>query len=161
MYRVLIYMHANQTMPCHTGAIDKAERESQTGRDPKILDFCQHQRQQCVRRTENAVVYHLLFGFQCLCEHIRRRIHLMIFAECFHVCDRIHAAGLMIEAENKFPLLPIVCQAVLIDARGGNCPRSGGVAHNIDCCSDDNAEQHLLTAAQRAAHNQNKECGAK
>ena len=137
MYRVL-------------GAIDKAERESQTGRDPKILDFCQHQRQQCVRRTENAVVYHLLFGFQCLREHIRRRIHLMVFAECLHVCDRIHTAGLVIEAENKFPLLPIVCQAVLIDA----------AAHNIDCGSDDNAEQHLPIAAQRTAHNQNKKCGA-
>ena len=39
MYRVLIYVHADQTVPCHTGAIDKAERESQTGRDPKIASI--------------------------------------------------------------------------------------------------------------------------
>ena len=48
------------------------------------------------------------------------------------VCGSIvaeDAAGLVIEAENKFPLLPIVCQAVLIDARGGNCPRS-----SCACC---------------------------
>ena len=67
MYRVLIYMHTNQTVPCHTGAIDKAERESQTGRDPKILDFCQHQRQQCVRRTENAGFY------ICMARRVRAR----------------------------------------------------------------------------------------